>query len=247
MFGVLPLLFFILGAPGSYAGEWPTVDDIYVRETFKYPLMGVRGHEVRPTQSAVGFSAIREKRKEMNKISHDELRDALLKEPIPVVAAPDGAFYMIDHHHQALAAHQVGRENAFFVLQTDYSKLPDMKEFWVRMREKSWVREFDHRGRPIKIPDGLPRSILGLRDDPYRGLAWFVRRSGGYRKTSVEFAEFRWADFFRTRISIGNPTSKEWKAIVEEATRTAHSPEAKGLPGWSARKVECKGLLETEI
>lgn len=231
-------------SPSASADEWPTIDEIYVGDTFKYPLLGVRGHEVRPTQAAVGFSAIEAKREEMKEMGHDELRDALKRDPIPVVAAPDGAFYVIDHHHQALAAYRTGRENAFFVLDADYSKLPDMAEFWSRMRKKKWVREFDRFGRPMEIPAGLPRSILGLKDDPFRGLAWFVRKRGGYRKSGVEFAEFLWADFFRTRVRIGK-SAKEFKASVKEAVALAHSPSAKGLPGWNPHDVGCLSYLET--
>jgi hypothetical protein len=221
--------------------EWPTVNDIYVGDTFKYPILGVPGHGMRPTQAAVGLQAVAEKKREMSRMSHDQLKHALEKDPIPVVAGPDGNFYIIDHHHQALAAHDIGRENAFYILKEDYSKLPDMDEFWRRMKGKKWVREFDHLGRPIPIPDGLPKTILGMLDDPYRSLAWFVRQAGGYRKSGVEFAEFLWADFFRTKFPISE-VKREMKTTTKKAVVLAHTDAARGLPGW----IDCKKVLVHE-
>jgi hypothetical protein len=236
-------------APPAYAAkdDLPTVKDIYVGDRFKYPIL-----KVRPTQGAVGMRAVDVKLKDMKDMSKDELKQALKKDPIPVVAAPDGNFYMIDHHHQALAAYEAGRENAYYVLHTDYSKLKDMDEFWSRMKLKHWVREFDHLGRPIKIPGGLPRTILGMLDDPYRSLAWFVRKLGGYKKTAVEFAEFVWADYFRSpaepggtepRIDLGT-TDKDFKKATEKANVMAHSADANGLPGYSPSAEVCRSLLE---
>jgi hypothetical protein len=239
---VAALLIAIGSFPAS-AGGWPTIDRLHVGDAFKYPILGVPGHEVRPTQAAVGKRVVEEKRKTLAKMSHDERKRALKRDPIPVIAGPDGRFYVIDHHHQALAAHEVGRENAFFILEDDFSKLPDLDEFWRRMKARHWVREFDHAGRPIEIPDGLPKSILGMKDDPYRSLAWYVRKDGGYRKTSIEFAEFLWADFFRTRIDLGK-TDADFERAVREAGRIAHSDVARALPGWSGKPVKCASLFD---
>jgi hypothetical protein len=242
-------LLIALGSFPAVAGDWPTIDDLYVGDVFKYPLVGEpKGHEVRPTQEGAGMRAVRKKEKDFARMGHDELKRMLENDPVPVVAAPDGRFYMIDHHHQSLAAHGVGRENAFFLLHTDYSKLPGgtgaerMAEFWRRMKAKKWVREFDHAGRPIDIPDGLPKSILGMKDDPYRSLAWYVRKDGGYRKTNVEFAEFLWADFFRARVDLGT-SDDDFEAAIRKAVRIAHTADAKELPGWSAKAVDCKSHL----
>lgn len=240
--GVLIALF--VTAP-TYADEWPTIADIYVGETFKYPLLGVKGHEMRPTQSAVGLRSVAEKVKNLKGLSAEELKRELKYDPIPVVAAPDGHFYMIDHHHQALAAHRVGRENAYFYLESDLSKVADMDEFWARMKKHKWVREFDHRGQPIRIPQGLPKSILGLADDVYRSLAAFVRKNGGFRKSPTAFAEFAWADFFRTRVKVGT-TAKEFHEAVVVAEKLAHQPEARSLPGWVAINFQCRDHFRHE-
>ncbi len=45
----------------------------------------------------------------------------------------------------------------------------------------------------------LPNDIRGLADDPYRSLAWFVRKAGAFENSEKNFAEFTWANFFRSK------------------------------------------------
>jgi hypothetical protein len=45
----------------------------------------------------------------------------------------------------------------------------------------------------------LPKTLEAMTDDPYRSLAWFVRQKGGFCKSPREFAEFAWADWFRSK------------------------------------------------
>src|SRR5690606_27796833 len=161
----------------SHADEWPTIDDLYVGDLFKYPLL-----RIRPTQAAAGFRSVGIKSAKLDDLGKSELKEFLQDDPIPVIAAPDGNFYQIDHHHLALAALDVGRKNGWYVLFKDYSKLADMDAFWSRMIERKYVRAKDHEGKAIRIPDSLPKTIREIRDDPYRSLAWFVRKNGGYRK-----------------------------------------------------------------
>lgn len=193
--------------------------------------------QVRPTQIAVGFRAIEIKRDEMSeKLRKGKLESFLKKHPIPVVSAPDGFLYQTDHHHQALAALAVGMTDAYYFLSEDDSHLPDMASFWLRMKQRQWVREKDENGRPIPIPQALPLRITDTRDDPYRSLAYFVRENGGFEKTDVPFAEFIWGDFFRERIHLGR-TDEEFVRAIGLAVRLAHDDSARNLPGWSRSKI----------
>ncbi len=228
-------LFFILGM------ETNAMAKVKVGKVFKYAIL-----EVQPTQEAVGMRAVEAKVEEMTELLHgkkgdDRLKKFLIDEAIPVVLGPDGKFYQIDHHHQAVAALRVGRKNAYYRLEEDYSGLASMEEFWSKMEKNAWVREYDHLGKKISIPGGLASDVTKLVDDPYRSLAWFVRKNGGYRKTGIEFAEFKWADFFRTRISVGR-TTEEFNQAIEVAMKYATSAEAKAenLPGFGGKPSDCK-------
>ena len=80
-------------------------------------------------------------------------------------------------------------------------------------------------------PDRLPRKVSELTDDPYRALAWAVRKRGAYRKTNSTFAELQWANNFRSRVSIG-PAPGDFDRAVEAALKLSHLPAAKDLPGY---------------
>jgi hypothetical protein len=242
---LLGLLISFLIPFSASAGGCPYGVPAEVGQTFKYPILGYPGCEVRPTQEAAGFLAVKVKRDRFSEMTEKELKKELKSEPIPVVKAPDERLYMIDHHHQALATYQTGQKSAYFKLEHDLSALSDMTEFWGQMKKNKWVREIDHRGLPLKIPEGLPLSVLKLKDDPYRSLAWFVRREGGYEKVSVEFAEFEWADFFRNRIKF-DKLENGLKSTVKKAVKLAHSDEARNLPGWTPHKINCPKLFETK-
>jgi len=89
----------------------------------------------------------------------------------------------------------------------------------------------------------LPKTLEAMTDDPYRSLAWFVRHKGGFCKSSREFAEFAWADWFRSKsltLEIqylpSDPNDKN--ATVDEAVEMAHSSEAESLPGYSAANCQ---------
>ena len=70
-----------------------------------------------------------------------------------------------------------------------------------------------------------------MRDDPYRSIAWVVRDNGGYRDTDELFAEFHWANFFRSRIPL-EMVQNDFLKAVEEAMKLASSKDAEKLPGY---------------
>ena len=73
--------------------------------------------------------------------------------------------------------------------------------------------------------------LEGLRDDPYRSLAGYVRNAGGFEKTPTAFAEFLWADFFRPRVEIGS-TRADFEVAVKKALapgRQQGGEQASGL------------------
>jgi hypothetical protein len=99
------------------------------------------------------------------------------------------------------------------------------------MTEQNWVYLYDENGKGHHDPNDLPANVEGLKDDSYRSLAGGVLRNGGFAKVSTPFAEFKWAEFFRTRIPIaeidGNFTS-----AVDKASAMAMTREACSLPGY---------------
>jgi hypothetical protein len=78
----------------------------------------------------------------------------------------------------------------------------------------------------------LPRDIRGVADDPYRSLAWFVRKAGAFENSDRNYAEFKWANFFRARRLLDRNGLTELPRALPKAVKIAQSPAAKGLPGF---------------
>ena len=221
--------------------------------------------DLSPTQFATGKTEVMYKAKRLEKkfaSSPDKLHDYLLLRTIPVVKRGK-KFYLVDHHHlvRALyeALHDKVDDNELCVyvhVMLDGSSL-SKEHFWKAMFERNYVYLFGADGGGPKSPDELPKHIHDLEFDAYRSLAWLVRDRHGYLKNNTPFSEFKWANFFRTRILPGQgilsgktsfhdflfEQSKDGKIelkdegedIVDEALFMAIGPEAVGLPGYLGR------------
>jgi hypothetical protein len=183
---------------------------------------------LRPTQFAVGFREVEAKEKELAEMKKKQLEKYLIKNPVPVVEGPRHELFILDHHHLCLA-----------LLRQKISKVPvelsavwdvPEEEFWEKMYAARWLYLVDENGQPAKL-NNLPKELGKLRDNPYRSLAYFVRKAGGFQKTATPFMEFQWAEFFRSRVKLGK-TPDEFKKAIRQATDLARSPEAAHLPGY---------------
>ncbi len=220
--------------------------------------------DLSPTQFATGRAEVMFKAGRMAKKFKDDpnkLRDYLVLHPVPVVKRGK-QFYLTDHHHLVRAVYEalhekVGDELFVYVkVVFDGSSLSKV-HFWKAMFDHKFVYLFDHDGGGPKPPEDLPKHIKDIGFDPYRSLSWLVRSRHGYLKNDAPFSEFKWANFFRTRllpsqdILAGKATfdgfafkvkksgdiklTDEGEDIVDEALFLARGAEAAGLPGYLGR------------
>ncbi len=204
-------------------------------DTDGYEIKRARIHRFRPTQFALGMREVDKRVDKLEALSDKpkKLKRYLKRNPIPVVLGPDEERYMIDHHHLLRTLHKLEHKKAYYAVVGYLSHLNE-NQFWREMKKGNLIWLRDEKGRGPLKPEQLPRTIEGLKNDPYRALASAVCDAGGYRKTTVPFAQFFWADFFRTRIRI-KPGRHGFEEAVARAVRLAQSPEAKSaeLPGYS--------------
>ena len=186
---------------------------------------------MRPTQFAVGYREVDDRAQNIAGKNPKKLK-AYLEEHLPlIVVGPGGEPYLIDGHHLALGMLKYKLATRVEArIEANWRDLAPT-EFWNQMRRHGWVYLYDNRGQGPLEPDKLPATVTQMTDDPYRALAWAVRKRGAYRKTTASFAEFQWANFFRTRVPIGNGDA-DFDRAVEAALKISHSPEAKDLPGY---------------
>lgn len=186
---------------------------------------------LRPTQITVGMLQVKHKRARLEALEKRpaELVDFILAHPIRVVLGPEEKVYVIDHHHLALALLKEKFEAAPMDVEGDLSRL-SLPAFWKKMQALDFVHPYDPEGNPMPLAH-IPGSLKRLVDDPYRSLAGFVREAGGYAKVSTPYAEFLWADFYRSRIK-GKLLDKRFDKALKHALALAREPDAKHLPGF---------------
>ena len=187
--------------------------------------------ELRPTQFAVGMIEVKNKEAELASKTGPALSAYQRKHPEPVVKGPGGALFITDHHHPARAMADRGIETTSCRLEADYSGF-DPHSFWAKMSEQGWVYLYDENGKGPRSPADLPRTVEGLKDDPYRSLASAVRNRGGFAKVSTPFAEFEWANYFRSSRISATAIQGDFKKSVKEASAIAMKRDACSLPGY---------------
>jgi len=206
-------------------------------------------HRLHPTQVTVGLAEVRAKMAELQEVGaqgEDAWKRHLRATPIPVVRRTGRAYqshghlFILDHHHLALAVlladPAVGRSTLVAVdVRAALGTGDDDLAFWKELRARGWCHPYGADGAAVPYAS-IPAHVRQLADDPFRSLAWFVRRAGGYRKTPAPFAEFQWAGLLRSQlppVALDPVTGEPEAAYLARALRVAHGPLARALPGWT--------------
>jgi hypothetical protein len=188
---------------------------------------------LRPTQMTVGMREVKEKRKRLRKHwrKHKKIKQGqfLGRHMIPVVLGPDQRHYVVDHHHLARALHEEGVEDIIVTVIADLTMV-DRDAFWGVLDNHKWVYPYDAKGQRQHFRD-IPKTVVELKDDPFRSLAGELRRVGGFAKDTTPFSEFLWADFLRRRLS-RKSVEADFDKAIEKALALAKSKDAVYLPGW---------------
>jgi len=192
-------------------------------------LEPVRILSLRPTQMTVGLREVNEKRRHWREHGSKKKAKLLGRHQIPVVVGPDKKNYVIDHHHLARALHEEGEKEVLVSIIADLTMV-DPKSFWTVLDNHRWVYPYNDDGERCHYKD-IPKSITGLKDDPFRSLAGELRRAGGFAKDTTPFSEFLWADFLRRRMS-RKLVEKDFSRAIEKALEFGKSQGAIYLPGW---------------
>jgi hypothetical protein len=173
---------------------------------------------------------------EIRALSKKERKHYLKKNPITVVIAPNLQTYIVDGHHHTSACWQAGVREMHLEVIRDFSTTSmSYVKFWQKMLDKKWCHLYDKFGDGPRLTMYLPHDIRGVSDDPYRSLAWLVRKKGGYSHTDEKFAEFKWANFFRHHDLFKRDFDLDYPRAVRAALRLVHSSGARKLPGYIAK------------
>ncbi len=189
---------------------------------------------LRPTQFAVGMLEVDEKIKEVSHYSKKKLKKYVRSNVVPVVRGLDRELYIVDKHHYLNVCYQLGIKKVRIQIIKDFNEDEDLsyEEFWKWMFSSRNTYPYCQFGEGPREPFYLPHDIRGLADDPYRSIAWFVRKAGAFENSEKNFAEFQWANFFRSKALLHKHGKQGFPEALVEAVKLSQSDEAKDLPGF---------------
>jgi hypothetical protein len=204
--------------------------------------------DLRPTQFAVGMLEVDHKIDELQKLKKKDFARYFKETVVPVVRSPSNELYVLDHHHFLFVCYHLGIRKVRVQVKKDLSKSKlTYRAFWKWMYHRRNAYPYCQFGEGPREAIYLPRDIRGVADDPYRSLAWFVRKAGAFKNSDKNFAEFRWANFFRSKKLLARNGLADFPLAMEKAAHLAQSPDAKRLPGYGklnlAEKQEVKKKL----
>ena len=195
-----------------------------------YPVLEpVSIDRLRPTQITVGMREVKEKRRRWHELPKEKKDEFLGRHMVPAIFGPKERYYVVDHHHLALALHEEGAKHVFVSVVADLRML-EREAFWVFLDHRGWVYPYDADGVRQGF-DAIPKSVDDLVDDPFRSLAGELRQAGGFAKDTTPFCEFLWADTLRRRMT-RKSVDKDFDAALRDALAFAKSQNATYLPGW---------------
>lgn len=205
-----------------------------------YPIEGLR-----PTQFSLGHLEIEVKTAQLRGLKEKELSAYVEKALFWGVKDRNEVVHLIDGHHKVRSLMNLDFKTLTISLAGDYSNLSE-ELFWEKMQKNDFIYLFDHEGKPSGI-ESLPLSFCQLKDDPFRSLAWFVRKNKVYAKDDKPFQEFEWANYLRNalgNIDISSLTSiNANSASIIEALYTEEALKLRGHRGSQKKIKEIKTSL----
>ncbi len=208
--------------------------------------------DLRPTQFAVGMLEVDEKIALVKTYNSKQLKQYVKENPVPVVRAPNGELYIVDHHHFLAVCYHLGiRKVRVEIVEDLKGSKVTYRKFWDRLIRRGQTYLNCQFGNGPHREFYLPKDIRGLADDPYRSMAWFVRKGGAFNKSDRNFAEFQWANFFREKRLLNRLGMAGFPLALEKAVELSQSPEAKNLPGFGklnlVKQAEAKSRIIKKV
>jgi hypothetical protein len=188
---------------------------------------------LKPTQFAVGVLEVEYKVGKLKSLKRRKLKRYLRDTPVPIVISPWKELCIVDHHHFVFACWHADVKCVRVEVVENFSRSQlSYSAFWKMMAKEQFAYLFDQFGDGPRSPIYLPIDIRGMADDPYRSLAWMIRKEGGFENSAQKFAEFEWADYFRKNRLLHSHGRSGFHRAIRRGLSLARSPKAARLPGF---------------
>jgi hypothetical protein len=134
-----------------------------------------------PTQPDVGRYEVKLKQKKYSKLGSTDMEKLKVKKSAPVVIGPDGNYYLIDHHHTALAFQESGQTSMYVTIQEDWSNVGSqkkpletrMKTFWNKMKKAKFGYYRNAEGTLMDpLSKAFPKTLEQMGNNRLRSVVY---------------------------------------------------------------------------
>lgn len=211
----------------------------------KSKIIRIHSDELAPTQPTIGAFEVRLKADRFRLMSPQDI-DGYIEakrsdgKPVSVVKGLH-RYFAIDGHHtlSAILAASGPRELHLDQVE-DYSGL-DAEPFWDKMKKRGFCLDRG-LGKPVE-PSSFSLSLSKLHDDPFRSVAWLIRKMGGFADLKIPYQEFEVADFLRTRMAFAPVYDYQYEIASLRAFELMRSSEAQEF----AKKHPRSGFINEPV
>ena len=197
-----------------------------------FELFEVSVAQLQPTQWCVGLAEVNSRQLYFRRQSPKERKKYLKGKPVPLVSNCSGSLWMIDRHHRLRALLDLDQDATTYGYVIENLPVEDDSETLRLLAERGWLYLYNGRGHGPLSPQGLPKSLLQLEDDPYRSLAWKLKSEGLLRpEPLIPYHEFRWGTWLRSR-ALPPFSSKRLEPALPAARSLVRSNASSLLAGW---------------
>ncbi len=185
------------------------------------------------TQAAIGGIEVDIRAAKIKKMSTSEL-DTYQVEKAGRIIRYNNKNYLVDGHHMLNAMHRAGHKTFLVQVVENWSGI-SQTEFETRLLDRGYCLVLSEgAARYPELRGIISQKAIALPDDPYRSLAWGVKKVGGFAKSEQDYAEFKWARYLETKISV-SLIHQDFKQAIRESLSFVHLPQASLLPGYKSK------------
>lgn len=159
--------------------------------------------ELAPTQPCIGRFEVLLKQDRFKLMSHRDidgyLREKSEKGKAVQIVKRLPRYYIVDGHHTLTAILEANEPRDLELEQVaDYTDCEDDATFWKKMQKKGWALT-RNCGDEVE-PSSFPETLEGLCNDPFRSLAWLIRKMNAFNDLKKPYVEFEVADYLREQM-----------------------------------------------
>ena len=206
-----------------------------------YPNVRLNTAELAPTQATIGGFEVLLKADRFKLMSPSAIRGYLQDKadkgkPVQVVKGLH-RYFIVDGHHTLSAIMTASKPRQLdLALREDFSNVKTDEKFWRKMEDAGFF--YDRCLGAGVSPADFPDDLADLVDDPFRSIAWIVRKMGAYDDLKMPYQEFRIADFLREHSSFAPMAYHEF----ETACLRGYELMRSDLAGKWAKRHQLPGL-----